>query len=174
MPIGAGMGGNAGTRTLTVFVRGLALGEMEWSNGWRPVWKEVVVGFANGAAKGLITTLIVGLRTHDWVLATIPRSDDLQSRHRRDRRRARPACLGSAGRRSGHRFINLCHNLHGCRRFFLIPGPWPPWRCAGSATSNEAGREGCLWKVSGGFVKPFLALSYDCWLFNQASMFSYT
>ncbi len=71
MPIVAGMGGNAGTQTLTVFVRGLALGEIDWSSGWRPIWKEVVVGFANGAANGVITTLIVGLWTHDWVLATI-------------------------------------------------------------------------------------------------------
>ena len=30
MPIVAGMGGNAGTQTLTVFVRALALGEIDW------------------------------------------------------------------------------------------------------------------------------------------------
>ena len=39
MPIVAGMGGNAGTQTLTVFVRGLALGEIDWITGWRPIWK---------------------------------------------------------------------------------------------------------------------------------------
>lgn len=71
MPIVAGMGGNAGTQTLTVFVRGLALGEIDWRSGWRPIWKEVVVGFANGASNGLITALIVGLWTHDWVLGGI-------------------------------------------------------------------------------------------------------
>lgn len=71
MPIVAGMGGNAGTQTLTVFVRGLALGEIDWSSGWKPIWKEVLVGFANGAANGLITTLIVGFWTGDWVLGTI-------------------------------------------------------------------------------------------------------
>ena len=32
MPIVAGMGGNAGTQTLTVIVRGIALGELAWSN----------------------------------------------------------------------------------------------------------------------------------------------
>ena len=32
MPIVAGMGGNAGTQTLTVIVRGIALGELTWSN----------------------------------------------------------------------------------------------------------------------------------------------
>jgi magnesium transporter len=71
MPIVAGMGGNAGTQTLTVFVRGLALGEIDWSSGFRAVWKEVLVGFGNGFANGLLTTLVVGFWTHDWTLATI-------------------------------------------------------------------------------------------------------
>ncbi len=71
MPIVAGMGGNAGTQTLTVFVRGLALGEVEWSSRWRAVWKEALVGFGNGVANGLLTTLVVGLWTHDWKLASI-------------------------------------------------------------------------------------------------------
>lgn len=71
MPIVAGMGGNAGTQTLTVFVRGLALGEVEWANGWRAIWKEVVVGFGNGLANGLLTTLVVGWWTHDWILAWV-------------------------------------------------------------------------------------------------------
>lgn len=71
MPIVAGMGGNAGTQTLTVFVRGLALGEVEWRSGWRPVWKEALVGLANGAANGLLTAVIVGFWTGDWVLAWI-------------------------------------------------------------------------------------------------------
>jgi magnesium transporter len=71
MPIVAGMGGNAGTQTLTVFVRGLALGEVDWSSGWSSIWKEVLVGFGNGAANGVLTTLVVGLWTHDWILASI-------------------------------------------------------------------------------------------------------
>lgn len=71
MPIVAGMGGNAGTQTLTVFVRGLALGEVDWNSGWRPVWKEALVGFGNGAANGLLTAAIVGFWTGDWILAWI-------------------------------------------------------------------------------------------------------
>src|SRR5438105_11657871 len=71
MPIVAGMGGNAGTQTLTVFVRGLALGEIEWSSGFRAVWKEALVGLGNGFANGVLTTLVVGLWTHDWTLAII-------------------------------------------------------------------------------------------------------
>src|SRR5215212_6515430 len=71
MPIVAGMGGNAGTQTLTVFVRGLALGEIDWENGMRAIWKELLVGLGNGLANGFLTFLIVGFWTHDWVLATI-------------------------------------------------------------------------------------------------------
>ena len=46
MPIVAGMGGNAGTQTLTVFVRGARarrdrLGRL----ACKPIWKELLVGF---------------------------------------------------------------------------------------------------------------------------------
>lgn len=71
MPIVAGMGGNAGTQTLTVFVRGLALGEVDWRGGMRPVWKEMLVGLMNGAATGAMTMLIVGFWTGQWTLAVI-------------------------------------------------------------------------------------------------------
>jgi magnesium transporter len=71
MPIVAGMGGNAGTQTLTVFVRGLALGEIDWENGVKAIWKELLVGIANGIAIGAITGLIVGFWTEQWVLAGI-------------------------------------------------------------------------------------------------------
>jgi magnesium transporter len=71
MPVVAGMGGNAGTQTLTVFVRGLALGEIDWRSGLRPIWKEMAVGFLNGAAIGAMTALIVGIWTRDPVLPAI-------------------------------------------------------------------------------------------------------
>ena len=71
MPIVAGMGGNAGTQTLTVFVRGLALGEIEWRTGWRAIWKEALVGFGNGLANGVLTTLVVGWWTHEWIMASV-------------------------------------------------------------------------------------------------------
>ncbi|HEX7150688.1 MAG TPA: magnesium transporter [Thermoanaerobaculia bacterium] len=71
MPVVAGMGGNAGTQTLTVFVRGLALGELDARAGFRPIWKEMLVGFANGVAIGFLTFIIVGLWTRDWILATV-------------------------------------------------------------------------------------------------------
>jgi magnesium transporter len=54
MPIVAGMGGNAATQTLTVIVRGLALGELTWVNARKALVKEVTVGFTNGIATGVI------------------------------------------------------------------------------------------------------------------------
>lgn len=71
MPIVAGMGGNAGTQTLTVFVRALALGELDWRTGLRPIWKEMLVGFANGLAIGSITAVIVGFWTGQWILGGV-------------------------------------------------------------------------------------------------------
>ena len=48
MPIVAGMGGNAGTQTLTVIVRGIALGELTWTNSRKALGKEVMIGIGNG------------------------------------------------------------------------------------------------------------------------------
>lgn len=71
MPIVAGMGGNAGTQTLTVFVRGIALGEIDWKTGFRPILKEIAVGLGNGAVLGLLTGLIVWFWVGDPRLALI-------------------------------------------------------------------------------------------------------
>ncbi len=61
MPIVAGMGGNAGTQTLAVVVRGLALGEGTRRKGWwwRVISKEAVAGLINGLINGLIVAAVV-------------------------------------------------------------------------------------------------------------------
>ncbi len=59
MPIVAGMGGNAGTQTLTVIVRGIALGELTWSNSRKALLKEMTVGIGNGVVLGLGAALVV-------------------------------------------------------------------------------------------------------------------
>jgi magnesium transporter len=61
MPIVAGMGGNAGTQTLTVVVRGIALGELTWSNSRKALLKEVVVGLGNGIVLGATAAVVVWL-----------------------------------------------------------------------------------------------------------------
>ena len=59
MPVVAGMGGNAATQTLTVIVRGIALGELTWANSRKALFKEAVVGLGNGLACGIVGALIV-------------------------------------------------------------------------------------------------------------------
>jgi magnesium transporter len=57
-PIVAGVSGSAGTQTLTVTVRGLALGELSPQEGWRTVGREVLIGLANGVAVGTLVAII--------------------------------------------------------------------------------------------------------------------
>ena len=59
MPVVAGMGGNAATQTLTVIVRGIALGELTWGNTRKALFKEAIVGLGNGVACGIVGALIV-------------------------------------------------------------------------------------------------------------------
>ena len=59
MPIVAGMGGNAATQTLTVVVRGIALGELTWANARKALLKETLVGIGNGVALGIFAALVV-------------------------------------------------------------------------------------------------------------------
>lgn len=71
MPVVAGMGGNAATQTLAIVVRGLALGELTWTNARQVVVKEALVGLGNGVATGLAGGLIVWLTSGDWVLGLV-------------------------------------------------------------------------------------------------------
>ena len=52
MPIVAGMGGNAATQTLTVIIRGIALGELTWGNSRKALVKNLLVGVGNGVVAG--------------------------------------------------------------------------------------------------------------------------
>lgn len=61
MPIVASMGGNAGTQSLTVAVRGLATRQITKSNMFRLLWKEALVGALNGIAFAFIIAAIAGL-----------------------------------------------------------------------------------------------------------------
>jgi len=61
MPIVAGMGGNAGTQTLTVIVRGLAVGELTFARTRKALMKELLVGLGNGFSLGAVTSLLAYL-----------------------------------------------------------------------------------------------------------------
>jgi magnesium transporter len=58
MPIVAGMGGNAATQTLTVIVRGLALGELEWGNARKALLKEAGIGLGAGITLGVVAAAV--------------------------------------------------------------------------------------------------------------------
>ena len=62
MPIVASMGGNAGTQTLAVMVRQLALGDIELENAKDAVKKEVVISLFNG----ILFALIMGVIAWIW------------------------------------------------------------------------------------------------------------
>jgi len=62
MPIVASMGGNAGTQTLTVTVRRLALGDIELENAKETIKKEVLLSLANG----FIFAIILGTISYFW------------------------------------------------------------------------------------------------------------
>ncbi len=61
MPIVAGMGGNAATQTITVMVRGLALGEVTNTNRKKVLWKELQIGLMNGFANGILTGTVIAI-----------------------------------------------------------------------------------------------------------------
>jgi len=58
MPIVAGMGGNGLTQTITVVVRGIALGELEFFSARRAILKEVSVNVCIAVVTGIIMALV--------------------------------------------------------------------------------------------------------------------
>src|SRR5688500_988283 len=71
MPFVAGMGGNAAMQTLTVIVRGIALGELTWANSRKALLKEAVVGLGNGVGCGIVAALVVWIWKGDAMLGLI-------------------------------------------------------------------------------------------------------
>ena len=61
MPIVASMGGNAGTQSLTVVVRQLALGDISQGDAMRIIKKEVAISLMNGIFFAVITGIVAAL-----------------------------------------------------------------------------------------------------------------
>ncbi|MCL2570283.1 MAG: magnesium transporter [Firmicutes bacterium] len=61
IPVIMDMGGNVGTQSTTVFVRGVVLGHIEMKTFWRHLLKEVLVGASIGLIVGVITGIIGGV-----------------------------------------------------------------------------------------------------------------
>lgn len=61
MPIVASMGGNAGTQSLTVVVRQLALGDISQGDAMRIIKKEVMISLMNGVLFAIIIGIVAAL-----------------------------------------------------------------------------------------------------------------
>ncbi|MDY0161938.1 magnesium transporter [Desulfobotulus sp.] len=62
MPVIAGMGGNVGTQSSTIVVRGLATGRLSLGDFWRVIGKELLVGLVLGMVYGAIIGLVAELQ----------------------------------------------------------------------------------------------------------------
>lgn len=71
MTIVTGMGGNAGNQTLSIMIRGIALGEVEMKKSWRLVLKETFIGLLDGIFMGIATGMIVYLIYNNIYLGII-------------------------------------------------------------------------------------------------------
>ncbi|PJE76575.1 magnesium transporter [Candidatus Uhrbacteria bacterium CG10_big_fil_rev_8_21_14_0_10_48_16] len=71
MPIVAGMGGNAGTQTLAVLVRGITLGQIDLKTALPTIKREMFAGLVNGFIVGALVALIVIIFDGDLLIALI-------------------------------------------------------------------------------------------------------
>ena len=71
MSIVTGMGGNAGTQTVSIIIRNLAMGKVKFKEVGHLILKEVILGLINGAIIGLVTGIIVALIYHNMYLGII-------------------------------------------------------------------------------------------------------
>ncbi len=71
MPIVASMGGNAGTQSLTVVVRQLALGDIAKHDAFRTIRKEVILSLVNGLFFAIIMGIIASLWFDTWLLGVV-------------------------------------------------------------------------------------------------------
>jgi magnesium transporter len=71
MPIVASMGGNAGTQTMTITVRALAMRELDRHKIRRLVFRETMVGCLNGAFFAVIMGVVAAIWFQNWGLGVV-------------------------------------------------------------------------------------------------------
>lgn len=71
MPIVASMGGIAGTQTLTVIVRGIAVGQISRNNQSWLVNRELAVGVLNGLLWAAVVGMVASVWFNDWTLSLV-------------------------------------------------------------------------------------------------------
>lgn len=71
MPIVAGMGGNAGSQSMALVIRNIALGELTPANTRRALYRESLIGLMNGLMIGLLTGVAVFVFTGEMMLGGV-------------------------------------------------------------------------------------------------------
>ncbi len=71
MPIVASMGGIAGSQTLTLAIRGIALNQLSAKNMPHLLWKELAVGAVNSLIWATVVAVLVALWFASWSLAVL-------------------------------------------------------------------------------------------------------
>jgi magnesium transporter len=68
IPIIMGMGGNVGTQSSTIVVRGLATGQLDLKQMWQVVLKELIIGFLLGFVYGMLLGFVVQFKYDVWLV----------------------------------------------------------------------------------------------------------
>ena len=71
MSIITGMGGNAGTQTISIIIRNIAMGKVSLKDSWHLLGKEILLGVIDGAVIGIVTSGIVSIMYGNYYLGII-------------------------------------------------------------------------------------------------------
>ena len=71
MPVVPSMGGVAGSQSLVVITRAMALGQVDRNNAQRILRKELLVGMLNGLAWSAVVALFTYLWFSDWRIGAV-------------------------------------------------------------------------------------------------------
>lgn len=71
MSIITGMGGNAGTQTISIIIRNIAMGKVSLKDSWHLLGKEILLGLIDGAVIGIVTSGIVSIMYGNYYLGII-------------------------------------------------------------------------------------------------------
>ena len=71
IPLLAGLGGNIGTQSITLMVRGLSTGQVTLSDAFHQIFREMRIGIAIGAAFGVVASLITFGWQHNIVIGIV-------------------------------------------------------------------------------------------------------
>lgn len=71
MPLLAGLGGNIGTQSITLMVRGMSTGQVSLQDGWHHIMRETVTGLSIGFIFGLLVTLVTWGWQHNLELGLV-------------------------------------------------------------------------------------------------------